>query len=59
MTLKGQRYDCGSRMGSLEAVVDFALEHPDYAEPFGALMNSKAVARGARADSLSQREFEK
>lgn len=45
--LKGQRYDCGSKMGYLEAVMDFALDHPDYAERFGALLDNKAAARRA------------
>lgn len=49
VALKGQRYDCGSKMGYLEAVMDFALEHPDYAERFGALVDSKAAARHAHA----------
>lgn len=45
LMLKSQRYDCGSKLGYLEAVLDFALEHPDFAEPFGALVASKAAAR--------------
>lgn len=49
LTLKGQRYDCGSKMGYLEALMDFALEHPEYAARFGALVDSKAAARHARA----------
>jgi len=49
VTLKGLRYDCGSKMGYLEAVMDFALDHPDYAERFGALVDNKAAARQARA----------
>jgi UTP--glucose-1-phosphate uridylyltransferase len=47
--LKGQRYDCGSKIGYLEAMMDFALDHPDYAERFGQLVDSKAAARKARA----------
>lgn len=42
VALKGQRYDCGSKMGYLEAVVDFALEHPDYAGRFADYIASKA-----------------
>lgn len=49
LKLKGQRYDCGSKMGYLEAVMDFALEHPEYSERFGALVDNKAAARRARA----------
>ena len=48
LMLKGQRYDCGSKMGYLEAVVDFALEHPDYAASFGQLLDSKAAARRSK-----------
>tara|TARA_R110002124_G_scaffold92424_2_gene234695 strand:+ start:7992 stop:8888 length:897 start_codon:yes stop_codon:yes gene_type:complete len=51
VTLKGQRYDCGSKMGYLEAVVDFALEHPDYAERFGALVDEKAALRRGELDT--------
>jgi UTP--glucose-1-phosphate uridylyltransferase len=28
--LEGVRYDCGSKAGYLEAIFDFALEHPEY-----------------------------
>jgi UTP--glucose-1-phosphate uridylyltransferase len=31
---KGHRYDCGSKIGYLEAVVDFALKHPAVADEF-------------------------
>ncbi len=48
VTLKGQRYDCGSKMGYLEAVMDFALEHPEYSELFRALLDNKAAARRGR-----------
>jgi UTP--glucose-1-phosphate uridylyltransferase len=27
---KGRRYDCGSKMGFLEATLDMGLAHPDY-----------------------------
>jgi UTP--glucose-1-phosphate uridylyltransferase len=32
--LKGQRYDCGSKFGYLEAIVDFALTHDEYGDDF-------------------------
>jgi UTP--glucose-1-phosphate uridylyltransferase len=41
VTLTGRRYDCGSKLGYLEAVVDFALGHPDYSEAFGKLLAGK------------------
>ena len=49
VALKGQRYDCGSKMGYLEAMMEFALEHPEYSDRFGELVDSKAAARRARA----------
>jgi UTP--glucose-1-phosphate uridylyltransferase len=31
---EGQRYDCGSKLGMLQATVDVALKHSDLSEPF-------------------------
>lgn len=31
---KGQRYDCGSKLGYLQATVDYALKHPEVATSF-------------------------
>jgi len=31
---KGKRYDCGSKLGYLQATVDFALTHPEVADKF-------------------------
>lgn len=39
------RYDCGSKMGYLEALVNFALAHPDYAEPFRTIISGKLAAK--------------
>jgi UTP--glucose-1-phosphate uridylyltransferase len=30
-TLQGRRYDCGSKLGYIQATIDFALEHPEIA----------------------------
>ena len=30
----GKRYDCGNKMGFLQATVELALEHPELGEPF-------------------------
>lgn len=30
----GKRYDCGSKLGYLEATVEYALKHPELGEPF-------------------------
>lgn len=45
LPISGQRYDCGSKMGYLEAIVDFALDHPEYRERFGELIARKVSAR--------------
>jgi UTP--glucose-1-phosphate uridylyltransferase len=36
--LSGIRYDCGSKFGYLEAIVDFALAHQDYGSDFRRLV---------------------
>jgi UTP--glucose-1-phosphate uridylyltransferase len=36
---KGKRYDCGSKIGYLEATVDHALKHPQVAEQFAAFLS--------------------
>ena len=43
--LTGRRYDCGDKLGYLEAIIDFALEHPDYRAPFAALIRQRDAAR--------------
>ncbi len=35
---QGKRYDCGSKLGYLEATVDHALQHPEVAEGFRAYL---------------------
>jgi UTP--glucose-1-phosphate uridylyltransferase len=34
LLFEGKRYDCGSKMGFLEATVDFALKHPELKKEF-------------------------
>jgi UTP--glucose-1-phosphate uridylyltransferase len=36
----GKRYDCGSKIGFLEATVELALEHPEVAAPFAAFLKT-------------------
>ena len=43
---QGQRYDCGSKLGYLQATVNFALKHPELAGDFRAFLGSLAL--GAR-----------
>lgn len=35
---RGRRYDCGSKLGYLRATTEYALRHPDLAEPFAAYL---------------------
>jgi UTP--glucose-1-phosphate uridylyltransferase len=41
---QGQRYDCGSKLGYLQATVTFALKHPDLAEDFRAYLGTLAAS---------------
>ncbi len=43
---EGRRYDCGSKLGYLEATVDFALKHPDLAEGFAAFLRERSKTLG-------------
>jgi len=36
---EGRRFDCGSKLGFLEATVNFALEHPEVGEAFAQLLS--------------------
>lgn len=40
---KGRRYDCGSKLGYLEASVVYALKHPAIAEDFGNFISQMQV----------------
>jgi len=37
----GRRYDCGSKLGYLEATVDYGLKHPEVAEDFAAFLRDR------------------
>ncbi len=41
---EGRRYDCGSKLGYLEATVDFALRHDEVAEGFRAYLDRLHLA---------------
>ena len=45
---EGRRYDCGSKLGYLEATVDFALRHEEVAEGFRAYLEALARPAGKR-----------
>ena len=46
---KGKRYDCGSKLGYLEATVEYALRHPELGERFAQYLGSMIAARKPRA----------
>jgi UTP--glucose-1-phosphate uridylyltransferase len=41
VNMSAQRYDCGTKLGFLEATLDFALRHPDLGDDFRALIRSR------------------
>ena len=43
-SFEGKRFDCGSKLGYLEATVEFGLKHPELGEPFSEYL-SEAAAR--------------
>jgi UTP--glucose-1-phosphate uridylyltransferase len=43
LAFDGRRYDCGSKIGYLEATVDFALKHPELSQPFYNLLKHKGL----------------
>jgi UTP--glucose-1-phosphate uridylyltransferase len=40
----GRRYDCGSKLGYLEATVNYALKHPEVAAPFRTFLHETVAA---------------
>ena len=44
---RGQRYDCGSKAGFLQATVAFGLSRPDLREEFGAYLNDMVAMQKA------------
>ncbi len=42
LQFKGKRYDCGSKLGYLEATIAYALKHPEVAGDFQALLREFA-----------------
>ncbi len=42
---EGKRYDCGSKLGYLEATVEFGLKHPEFGKPFAEYLTQVVAAR--------------
>ena len=51
---EGRRYDCGSKLGYLEATVDFGLKHPELADDFARL---PARARALHRMTLNELRY--
>lgn len=47
LRFRGQRYDCGSKAGFLQATVAFGLSRPDLSEEFGAYLNDMVAMQKA------------
>jgi UTP--glucose-1-phosphate uridylyltransferase len=43
---EGKRYDCGSKLGYLEATVEFGLKHPQFGKDFAAYLGQLAGRQG-------------
>jgi UTP--glucose-1-phosphate uridylyltransferase len=43
---EGRRYDCGSKLGYLKAVVEHALKHPEVGQAFSAYLARRASLQG-------------
>jgi UTP--glucose-1-phosphate uridylyltransferase len=46
---KGKRYDCGSKLGYLEATVEYGLRHPELGQRFAQYLEDFVASRKARA----------
>ncbi len=51
---KGKRYDCGSKLGYLEATVEYALRHPELGERFAQYLEGLVAARKSARLSAPQ-----
>jgi UTP--glucose-1-phosphate uridylyltransferase len=45
---QGRRYDCGSKLGYLQATVNYALKHPELAEEFRAFIHTTVASTAAK-----------
>ena len=41
LPFEGRRYDCGSKLGYLEATVDLALAHPEFGPDFRTMLHDR------------------
>jgi UTP--glucose-1-phosphate uridylyltransferase len=48
---EGRRYDCGTKLGYLEAMVDYGVKHPEVGEEFARFLNERKAASEAKGGS--------
>jgi len=51
----GERYDCGSKLGYLQATVEYALQHPELGEDFGRYLQERFGEDGAKIAHIFKR----
>jgi UTP--glucose-1-phosphate uridylyltransferase len=52
---KGERYDCGSKLGYLRATVEYALQHEELSQDFLAYLQERFGENGAKIAQLAKR----
>ncbi len=52
---EGERYDCGSKLGYLQATVEYALQHPELGEDFSRYLQDRFGEDGAKIAKLFKR----
>ena len=48
---EGRRYDCGNKLGYLQAMVDYGVKHPEVGEDFARFLNERKAATETRAEN--------
>ncbi|MDD2750853.1 MAG: UTP--glucose-1-phosphate uridylyltransferase, partial [Acidithiobacillus sp.] len=51
---EGQRFDCGDKFGYLQAIVEFALMHPEFGKEFKAYLDKRMVQTGKKSRSVAK-----
>jgi len=52
---KGQRYDCGSKLGYLKATMEYALKHEELSEEFRQYLRDRFGKNGDKIEQLVKR----
>lgn len=53
---EGRRFDCGSKMGYLQAQVEFALEHPEVADEFREYLKQLDLTIGEKVVTMASKK---